>query len=358
MGYVCSVRPRRVHNPPNPFEEAHLDFDFEGLEGDAPTAKLEVFTETAKSALVENDSPDVPFRYGVNPYRGCYHGCAYCYARPFHQYLGWGAGTDFERKIVVKTNVAELLHRELGRRSWKGERIAFSGITDCYQPLEAAYRLTRACLEVCHAYRNPVGLITKSALVRRDTDVLARLARDADATVNLSIPFADDETGRKIEPWASTVSKRFDALRALADAGVPVGVGIAPIIPGLNESHIPEILERAKDAGATSAFMILLRLPREVKDVFHVRIEDVLPEPRVKKIKNAVREMRGGKDNTPELGDRMRGDGPRYDAIEQLFLAHRKRLGLDPREDVWEDTPSTYRRTPGDAKQLSLFDRD
>lgn len=210
---------RPVSNPPNPWNSTHVDWL-----GDPPPARLTVFEEDARSILSENDSPDVGFRWSVNPYRGCFHACAYCYARPTHQYLGFGAGTDFERRIVAKVNAAALLEQAFNRRSWLGERIAFSGVTDCYQPLEAHYGLTRSCLEVCARFRNPVGIITKGALVRRDVDVLQQLHRTAAVRVHLSIPVADDDTARIIEPGASLPSQRFAAMEALARAGVPVGL--------------------------------------------------------------------------------------------------------------------------------------
>ena len=195
--------PRPVSNPPNPWSTTHVEW----LE-EPPAVQLEVFEEEAKSILATNDSPDVPFRFSVNPYRGCQHACAYCYARPSHQYLGYGAGTDFDSKIVAKTNAAELLRAALAKRGWRRDWIAFSGVTDCYQPLEASYGLTRACLEVCREFKNPVGIVTKSALVRRDVELLRELDRVASVVVYLSIPFADDATGRAIEPLASAPARR------------------------------------------------------------------------------------------------------------------------------------------------------
>jgi DNA repair photolyase len=250
--------PRHVSNPPNPWEASHAEWL-----GEPPEAELEVFEEEARSILAENESPDVGFRWSLNPYRGCFHACAYCYARPSHQYLGFGAGTDFERKIVVKTNAPELFRETLLRPSWRAETIALSGNTDCYQPLEAVYGLTRRCLEICAEFRNPVGIITKGALVRRDVDLLAKMARETRVWVSLSIPFSDDRTGRAIEPNASLPSQRFETLRILSSAGIPTGIGIAPVIPGLNDSDIPRLLERAREAGARSAFLTLLRLPAE-----------------------------------------------------------------------------------------------
>ena len=296
--------PRPVDNPPNPWHSREVE-----LLEPAPPAALEVFEEEARSIVARNDSPDVPFTYSVNPYRGCFHGCAYCYARPGHQYLDWGAGTDFERRIVVKVNAPERLRAAFLKPSWRGEAVAFSGVTDCYQPLEASYHLTRRCLEVCLEFKNPVGVITKGALIQRDAELLGRLAREARAKVFVSIPFADDATGRAIEPYASSVSRRFETVRVLADAGVPVGVAIAPVIPGLNDSHIPEILERARDVGATRAFRILLRLPAEVRPVFEARLREAFPL-RAEKVFNGLREMKGGSLNRTAFGARMVGEGP------------------------------------------------
>lgn len=298
-----------------------------------PEAQLEVFEEDAHSVVTENKSPDVGFRWSVNPYRGCMHACAYCYARPSHQYLGFGAGTDFERKIVVKVNAPEVLERELARRSWKRETIVFSGNTDCYQPLEASYALTRRCLEVCLAHENPVTLITKGALVRRDIDLLAQIARVAAARVYVSIPFAHEEVGRKLEPGASSPSKRFETLRALSQAGIPTGISLSPLIPGLNESDVSVLLTKAKEVGATRAFMTLLRLPAEVLPVFRERLAQAFPE-RAKKVESAISEMRGGKMYRSEFGERMTGRGPRWDAIERLFEMQCRRLGLNAEDGV------------------------
>ncbi|MCA8949009.1 MAG: radical SAM protein, partial [Planctomycetes bacterium] len=254
---------RAVANPPNPWQSAQVDWL-----GPPPPVALEVYEERAKSILAENQSPDIPFRWSLNPYRGCFHGCAYCYARPTHQYLDFGAGTDFERRIVVKTNAAELLRARLMKPSWRGENIVFSGVTDCYQPLEASYGITRRCLETCLEFRQPVGIITKGALVERDVDVLADLAKHGAATVYVSVPFADEGDARRIEPYAGSPARRLRALRRLSDAGVPTGVSVSPLIPGLNDHQIPAILAMARDAGARFAFHVLLRLPAEVEQVF------------------------------------------------------------------------------------------
>ncbi len=317
---------RPVSNPPNPW----LSRSIEWLD-EPPEAALEVFEEDAHSLIVENESPDVGFRFGVNPYRGCQHACAYCYARPTHQYLGFGAGTDFDRRIVVKTNAPEVFARELARRSWTKEPVAFSGNTDCYQPLEASYELTRRCLEVALEHRQPVMLITKSALVRRDVDVLAKLAKKGLAHVTLSIPFLDEEIGRKLEPGASSPNKRFEALHALSAADIPTGIAVAPLIPGLNDSDVPKLLERAADCGAKSAFSILLRLPKEVKPVFLDRLRAAFPD-RAKKVESALLEMREGRHNTPDFGARMRGTGERWNTVQQLFDVACRRHGLNRSE--------------------------
>jgi DNA repair photolyase len=343
--------PRPVSNPPNPWSSTHVEY----LE-EAPAATLQVFEEQARSIVSANDSPDLSFRFSVNPYRGCIHACAYCYARPSHQYLGWGAGTDFDRKIVAKVNAPELLEKELRRPGWRGDTIVFSGNVDCYQPLEASYALTRRCLEVCLAFQNPVSVITKGALVRRDAALLADLARRARARVHFSVPFADDEVARKIEPYASRSSLRFEAMRALADAGVPTGISISPLIPGLNDSDVPELLERARACGAETAFMVPLRLPREVLPVFDERIEAAFPE-RAGKIRRGIQELRGGKMNESAFGARFQGAGARWAAVERLFAVHCARLGLNLARGVEEDprdgAASTFRRP---TRQGTLFD--
>ena len=273
-----------------------------------------------------------------------------CYARPTHQYLGWGAGTDFDRKIVAKVNAPVLLREEMSRKSWKGDTIVFSGITDCYQPIEATYALTRRCLEICAEFRNPVGIVTKGALIRRDMDVLARLAEEADVGVWISTPFLDDATGRAIEPGASPPSQRFETMRLLARAGIRVGVAVAPVIPGLNDSHIAGILERARDAGARHAFLQPVRLPAEVLPVFEERLAQAFPQ-RAKKVWSAIEQIRGGKRNDSRFGMRMTGQGPRWAAIRTLFGVECRRLGLNA-EDPERHHRTTFRRP---SAQGNLF---
>lgn len=320
-------------------------------DGDAPPdAGLHVHEECAKSILAENESPDLPFRWSVNPYRGCYHGCIYCYARPSHQYLGWGAGSDFERELVVKTNAPELLAAAFDKPGWKGELITFSGNTDCYQPLEARYRLTRRCLEVCARYGNPITVVTKNALVARDIDVLQQLSRSASVKVFFSIPFADDAIARAVEPGASPASRRFEALGAVSAAGIETGVAMAPLIAGLNDRMIGDVLRRARETGAQHAFTIALRLPAEVGPVFEARLRENLPE-QADKVLRAVRETRGGKLNESRFGARMRGAGPRWKAIEDLFELEARRLGMNTQR-VAERAP-TFRRP---TRQLTLLE--
>jgi len=335
---------RPVANPPNPWSSNHTE-----LLGEAPDAQLQIYEEDAKSIVAENQSPDIPFRWSLNPYRGCYHGCAYCYARPSHQYLGFGAGTDFERRIVVKRNAAALLRKHLMRDRWRGENLVFSGVTDCYQPLEASYGLTRACLEVCAEFRQPVGIITKGALVERDVDLLARLAEHGAATVFVSVPFADAEDSRAIEPFVALPERRLRALRTLADAGVPVGVSVSPLIPGLNDHQVPAILEAARDAGATQAFHVLLRMPAEVEQVFTERLQQAFPL-RAEKVLSLVRQMRGGRHNDARFGSRMKGEGARYQLIADLFDRTARKLGM--RAPLPPTEPSPFRRP---HRQQGLF---
>ncbi len=316
---------RRIDNPPNPYCSTHHEW----LE-QPPPALPEVYEEHARSILSENDSPDIGFRWSVNPYRGCQHGCAYCYARPTHEYLGWGAGTDFETKLVVKVNAPELLRAAFGRRGWKGEYVEFSGGTDCYQPLEAVYRLTRRCLEVCLEAGNPVCVTTKSYLVARDADLLGDLARKAGAHVCISVPYADDRMSRLIEPQAPPPARRFDAMRRLADAGVRVGVLVSPIIPGLNDREIGRVLARAAASGATYAALQALRLPGSVQAVFLKRLREALPLA-ADRIESRIRDIRGGRLNDARFGERMTGRGPYWESVEALFAAACRKYGFDRR---------------------------
>ncbi len=339
---------RRVWNPPNPYQTEERE-----LLGEPPSAELEVYEDDSNSILSHNDSPDIGFRWSVNPYRGCFHACAYCYARPTHEYLGLGAGTDFERKIFVKPKAPLLLEQAFRRKSWQGELVVFSGVTDCYQPLEASWRLTRGCLEKCLIFRNPAFVITKSALVRRDAPLLSNLAKEADAGVSLSIPFLDDETARVIEPGAPLITKRFETMRILADAGVPVGIGVAPVIPGLNDNDIPGLLKEAKRCGARFAFKTLLRLPGSVKEVFFQRIRTELPD-RAQRLEHRIRESRNGKLYDGRFGERHKGHGEYWDAVNKLWDLWTERLGFNEEDRLDRDRPSTFRR-PDPHGQMQLF---
>jgi DNA repair photolyase len=335
-----------VANPPNPW----LTHSVEWL-GEPPETKLEVFEETdTRNIISHNNSPDVSFDYSLNCYRGCIHGCTYCFSRPTHEYLGYGAGTDFDRKIVVKVNAPTLLRKELMKPSWKGDEIVFSFTSDPYIPLEAHYRLTRRCLEVCAEFRNPVGVITKSALIRRDIDVLQQLSRDARLGVFFTIPFTDRESARAVEPYAPLPEARFHAMRDLAAAGIKVGIGIAPVIPGLT-TDIPELLKRAKDAGATHAFINMLRLPGSVASYFQERLHEKLPT-KANRILNRIREAREGKMNSSVFGERMRGKGQYWEATERLFKIHCERLGFNKKVPRATESTTTFIRP---TSQRSLF---
>jgi DNA repair photolyase len=337
---------RQITNPPNPWRDCSVEWL-----GEPPSARLEVYQDDSKGVLSRNTSPDLPFDWSVNPYRGCYHGCAYCYARPTHEFLGWGAGTDFDRKIVVKPRAAQCLTEAFEAPSWQGEFIMFSGNTDCYQPLEASYALTRACLEVCLAYHQPVGVITKSTLVERDAEILAAISDVTHCHVVLSIPFADASHCRAIEPYAPTPARRFETIRRLSELGIRVGVNVAPVIPGLNDSDIPSILEQAKAAGASFAHHQLVRLPGPVMEVFEKRLHEALPK-RASRVMNQIKACRGGKLNESRFNARMQGHGARWEAIEALFFTIRNRLLLE--SEPSRPSSSSFKRPKTDA-QLTLL---
>jgi len=337
------VLPRPVSNPPNPWESATVDWL-----GEPPAALPRVYADATREILSRNDSPDVPFTYSVNPYRGCAHACAYCYARPTHEYLGFGAGTDFDTRIVAKLRAPELLRRAFERTSWTGEPIAFSGATDAWQPLEASLRLTRGCLEVCAEYRNPVMVVTKAPLVERDLDLLASLAADGAATVSVTLPFLDAARARALEPWVASPERRLRTLERLASAGIPVGVSVAPVIPGLNDEEIPRVLAAARDAGATRAHWQLLRLPGSVKAVFEERLRAAMPE-RAERVLHRIRETRDGKLHDGRFDVRGRGEGEHARSIGALFDAVHARLGFQAGSP---HGPSPFRRP---RAQLPLF---
>ena len=335
---------RHVRNPPNPYLKYSAEFLVE-----PPATKVEVFEETAmRKIITKNNSPDVGFDFSVNCYRGCIHACTYCFARPYHEFLGYGAGTDFETKIVVKANAPELLRRELKASRRNIDSLNFSFTTDPYLPLEASYELTRNCLKVCREFRIPVGIVTKSPLVTRDADVLL----DMDATVYFSIPFLTVEQSKPFEPFAPTPGARFRAMEALAENGIRVGIAVAPIIPAYNDAQIPALLEKAKNHGATKAFMSLLRLPTEsLRAYFTERLAERLPT-KIDKILNALKRERDGKLNSSDFGNRMTGKTEQWQLAVKLFDLHYRRLGFE--QEKSEPVKVTeQKQTP---IQRSLFD--
>lgn len=350
-------------DPPNRFEPIVLEPDGDTLDadhaaGDGPPAgakaiPTQVFRDASRSIIAYNDSPDVGFDASINPYRGCEHGCAYCYARPYHEYLGLSAGLDFETKVFAKLDAAALLRKELAARSWRPQRLGMSGITDPYQPVERKLRISRACLEVLADFRNPVGIVTKSHLVTRDVDLLAELARFDCAAVHISITTLRKDVARLMEPRASSPAQRLAAVRVLADAGVPVGILVAPVVPGLTDHEPPEIVRAAADAGARWAGAIpVVRLPGAVKDVFVAWARERYPD-RAERILNRIREMRGGKLNESRFGARFRGEGPYAEQIMSLFRAARARAGLGARSP--ELSIDHFRVPPAPGGQMSLF---
>lgn len=346
------VRGRAVGwNPPNRFERLHIARDRWDDPDDPPPSTV-LLKDATRSILSFNDSPDVGFDVGINPYRGCEHACAYCYARPSHEYLGYSAGLDFETRILVKERAPDLLRAALSSRSWTPRTIALSGNTDCYQPAERRLRITRRCLEVLADFRNPVGVITKSYLVSRDVDLLGELARHGAAAVVLSVTTLDPGLQRSLEPRASTPARRLGAIRVLADAGIPVGVNVAPVIPGLTDHEIPSILEAAADAGASFAGMIMLRLPHGVKEIFEGWLRQHVPD-RADKVLNRVRELNGGELYDARFGVRGRGEGPWSDQLRAVFRVQRDRLALDRSPTL---SARAFRRPadPG-AMQTDLF---
>jgi DNA repair photolyase len=329
------VRP--LSNPPNPWASTSLEWL-----GPPPAAQTRVYLETARSLIVANDSPDVPFRFSANAYRGCAHACAYCYARPTHEFLGFGAGTDFESQLVVKENAAELLEAELAAGRTGGEPLVLSGVTDPYQPLEASFGLTRRLLEVCLAAGQPLSILTKGALVRRDIELLAQLARGPGLRVYLTLISLDEDLARALEPGAPTPSLRLRALAELSAAGVPTGVSLSPLIPGLNDQEGPALLEAAARAGARRAFRTLLRLPGSVEAVFVERLQARLPG-RARKVLSALREARGGQLGETRFHARMTGVGPRFQAAEALFRLTARRLGIELGEEAGPALPAQRR---------------
>jgi len=312
--------------------------------------RTEFFPDNIKSLIAYNDSPDVGFDASINPYRGCEHGCVYCYARPTHEYLGFSSGLDFETKILVKEHAPELLRKELSSPKWQPQLIALSGNTDCYQPVEKQKQITRRCLEVLLEFRNPVVIITKNHLVTRDVDILSELARFDCIGVTISLTTLDHKLSSLLEPRASRPARRLAAITALAEAGVPVGYLQAPMIPGLTDAEAPAIGVAAAQAGATFSGYVALRLPFAVKSLFEQWLDQYFPDKK-QKILNRVREIRGGKLNDPNFKTRMRGQGIFADQMAELFQLARKKSGIKER---WPKLTTEHFRRPG-KDQLSLF---
>ncbi len=341
-----------AENPPNRFEPIALEANGDLLDAEElPAPTTQFYRDASRSIIASNDSPDVGFERSVNPYRGCEHGCIYCFARPFHEYLGLSAGLDFETKIFVKMDAAELLRAELGSPKWQPQLIAMSGVTDCYQPVEARLKLTRACIEVLAEFRNPVTFITKNHLITRDLDLLTQLAAINAVSVNVSVTTLDPEISAVMEPRTSTPARRLAAIEKLSQAGVPVGAFLAPLIPGLTDHELPQLLDAVAGAGAKWAMFLNVRLPGAVEPLFDAWLQRHFPNRR-EKVLNRIRELRGGKLNEPAFGQRMRGQGKFYEQMRSLFHIGLRKHGLNkgpPELNVTE-----FRRPSG--PQLTLWE--
>jgi len=344
--------------PANRFLAVHAEPDFEHFENDDEfldelrTVPTEFLMDTSKSVVTQNDSPDIPFRYSLNPYRGCEHGCAYCYARPYHEYLGLNAGIDFESKIFVKDQAPALFREFLARDGWQPELIMLSGVTDCYQPAERKFRLTRGCLEVALEARQPLAMITKNALILRDLDLLSQLAARNLVSVAISITTLDEGLARTMEPRTSRPAARLRAVRELSQAGVPVRAMLAPLIPGLNDHEVPQLMQAVREAGAICAGYTLLRLPLAVAPVFRDWLQRALPT-HVERIENLIKGTRGGQFNVSRFGERMRGTGLVAEQIEQTFRVFARKHDLT-REGPELDC-SQFVPPKNSAGQLRLF---
>ena len=337
-------------NPINRFEGHYVDYELDEQTGEKPSQKTQLFKDDTKNIISFNKSPDIPFDAGLNPYRGCEHGCIYCYARPYHEYLGFSVGLDFETKIIVKYDAPELLRKTLMSPKWEPQVIAMSGITDVYQPLERKLMITRGCLKVLAEFRNPVGIITKNHLITRDIDYLKELAEYNCVRTTISITSLDKNLTEIMEPRTSRPNRRLKAIESLAKAGIPVGVNVAPIIPGLTDHECADILKSAREAGATHAGYTIVRLPYKVKDIFVDWLEQHFPD-RKEKIKNRLFDMRGGKLYKAEWGKRMKGGGNFSKQIRDIFAIQTKKLGFN--EHRISMTTEHFKKSSGD--QLNLF---
>lgn len=337
-------------NPLNRFEDQYTDYDLDEETGEKPGRETKLYPDHTKNIIATNNSPDIPFEASLNPYRGCEHGCIYCYARPTHEFLGFSAGLDFESRIMVKYDAAKKLRRALRNPKWEPKTVVMSGVTDCYQPIERKLEITRQCLEVFAEFRNPVGIITKNYLVTRDIDYLKELAKYDAVHVTISVTTLDRQLARVMEPRTSQPHRRLQAIQKLAEAGIPVGVNVAPIVPGLTDHECVSILEAARDAGATQAGYTIVRLPYGVKDLFKDWLEQHFPD-RKEKVLNRIRDIRDGKLNDSEFGKRFSGQGNFAKQIGDLFSVHSKRLGLNKHRQ----SLSTQHFKPAHGKQQELF---
>jgi DNA repair photolyase len=350
-------------NPPNRFERTHHELDLEQVQDDADALEAlgrpatEFLPDRSRSLICSNDSPDVGFEVSLNPYRGCEHGCAYCYARPTHEYLGFSAGLDFETKILVKHDAPVLLREELQSPKWIPRVLGCGGVTDPYQPIERRLRLTRRCLEVLTEFRQAVAIVTKNRLVTRDIDLLGELAKHNASGVMISITTLDADLARQLEPRTSRPEARLEAIRALTAAGIPTGVMVAPVIPGLTEHEMPSILAAAASVGARYAKYILLRLPGAVAPLFEDWLQRHRPAAK-KRVLGRIRSVRGGRLNDSRFGSRMRGEGPIADLIRQVFYVSCRQNGLN--QSPWPVSAAAFRRPspaiPPQEQQLQLFD--
>lgn len=322
-------------NPTNRFENLHYEegeyVQYVPGEEEGTNPHTRFYLDPSQSILTKNNSPDVGFDYSVNPYRGCEHGCVYCFARPTHEYLGMSAGLDFETKILIKHKAPELLKEKLMTRSWQGDQISLSGITDCYQPIERKFQLTRKIIEILGEFNNPLSIITKNSLVTRDIDLLAPMAEKNLAAVFISLTTLDSKLAEKMEPRTSHPVSRLSAIEKLSKEGIPVGVMVAPVIPGLTDYELPAILKAASERGAEWAGYVPLRLPFVLDQLFETWLDNHFPE-RKTKVLNRIREIRGGKLNEGNFGSRMTGEGVYADHLRTMFEVYSKKQGLNQRE--------------------------
>jgi DNA repair photolyase len=343
-------------NPPNRFEKLHVEetldiYDERDYEPEIERKIETVFyKDHSKSAISKNESPDIPFEYSFNPYRGCEHGCIYCYARPTHEYLGFSSGIDFESKIIIKENGPELLRKTFEKNNYVPKYIMFSGDTDCYQPIERKLEITRKALQICLDYRNPVSILTKNSLILRDLDILSDMAKMNLVTTALSITSLNKQLASKMEPRTATPERKLETIEKLSKAGIPVGVNVAPIIPGLNDGEIPEILKQSAIRGATYASYILLRLPYSIKDLFINWLQREFPD-RKEKVLNKIKEMRGGKLNVSDFGKRFKAQGKQANAIRELYYISCRKYQLNERDFAL--TTAHFKHPSG--KQIELF---